>query len=143
MAAGTPPACAVACLSALHRHSRESAVGVAFLVTRLRSDGSRFHLACLIAAAILLNFGTTANSTLGRRAIFILEAEFRSRLNGLYMASFFAGGAVGSSLGGWAYATGGWGLASGAGCSFAVLAFGLFLTEFVGLKTTSEAIKGF
>jgi predicted MFS family arabinose efflux permease len=115
------------------------AVGIAFLLTDLRSDGSTFHLACLIAAAILLDFGTTANTTLGQRAIFILGAEFRSRLNGLYMAAFFAGGAVGSSLGGWAYATRGWGLASAAGCGFAVLAFGLFLTEFVRPKTTSQA----
>jgi predicted MFS family arabinose efflux permease len=105
------------------------AVAVAFLLTNLRSDGSAFHLACLIAAAILLDFGMTANTTLGQRAIFILGAEFRSRLNGLYMAAFFTGGAVGSSLGGWAYATGGWGLASAMGCGFAGLAFGLFLTE--------------
>jgi predicted MFS family arabinose efflux permease len=115
------------------------AVGVAFLMTDLCSDGSTLHLACLLAAAILLDFGTTANTTLGQRAIFLLGAEFRSRLNGLYMAAFFAGGAVGSSLGGWAYTTGGWGLASGAGCGFAVLAFGLFLTEFVRPKTTSQA----
>lgn len=60
----------------------------------------------------------TANLTLGQRAIFVLATEFRSRLNGLYMAAFFAGGAAGSILGGWAYATGGWSLASwiGFGC---------------------------
>jgi predicted MFS family arabinose efflux permease len=115
------------------------AVAVAFFLTDLRSDESTFHLACLIAAAILLDFGTTANTTLGQRAIFVLGAEFRSRLNGLYMAAFFAGGAVGSGLGGWAYTTGGWGLASGAGSGFAVLAFGLFLTGFVRPKTRSQA----
>jgi hypothetical protein len=41
------------------------------------------------------------------------------------MAAFFAGGAIGSSLGGWIYAIGGWDLASSVGCGFAVLAFGL------------------
>jgi hypothetical protein len=41
---------------------------------------------------------------LGQRAIFSLGAEYRSRLNGLYMATFFVGGAIGSALGGWAYA---------------------------------------
>jgi hypothetical protein len=115
------------------------AVGVAFLLTHLLGDGSAFHLACLIAAAILLDFGMTANLTLGQRAIFVLGAEFRSRLNGLYIAAFFAGGAAGSSLGGWAYSVGGWRFASAAGCAFAVLAFGLFLTEFVHPKTTSQA----
>jgi hypothetical protein len=44
----------------------------------------------------------TANLTLGQRAIFVLATEFRSRLNGLYMAAFFTGGAAGSTLGGWA-----------------------------------------
>jgi predicted MFS family arabinose efflux permease len=114
------------------------AVGVAFLLTRLRSDGSAFHLATLIAAAIVLDFGMTANLAVGQRAIFMLGAEFRSRLNGLYLAAFFAGGAIGSSLGGWAYATGGWGLASATGCGFAILVFGLFLTEFVQRKTASR-----
>jgi predicted MFS family arabinose efflux permease len=107
------------------------AVGGAFLLTHLRGDGSAFHLACLIAAAILLDFGMTANLTLGQRAIFVLGAEFRSRLNGLYMAAFFVGGAAGSSLGGWIYAIAGWSWASTAGCGFAVLAFGLFVTEFL------------
>jgi predicted MFS family arabinose efflux permease len=110
------------------------AVGIAFLLTHLYSGGSASHLASLIAAAVILDFGMTANLTLGQRAIFVLGAQFRSRLNGLYMAAFFVGGAVGSSFGGWAYATGGWGLASAAGCGFAVLAFGLFLTEFVHRK---------
>ena len=110
------------------------AVGGAFLLTHLRCDGSAFHLACLIGAAVLLDFGMTANLTLGQRAIFVLGAEFRSRLNGLYMAAFFAGGAAGSSLGGWAYASGGWALASAAGCGLAILALGLFLTEFLPSK---------
>jgi predicted MFS family arabinose efflux permease len=114
------------------------AVGVAFVLTQLRSDGSVPHLALLVVAAILLDFGMTANLTLGQRAIFVLGAEFRSRLNGLYMAAFFAGGAIGSSLGGWAYASGGWHLASAAGCGCAVLAFGLFLTEFYHPKATRD-----
>ncbi len=45
-----------------------------------------------------------ANLVLGQRAIFALGADMRSRLNGLYFALFFAGGALGSALGGWVYA---------------------------------------
>jgi hypothetical protein len=47
------------------------------------------------------------------------------------MAAFFDGGAIGSGLGGWAYAIGNWDLASSVECGFAVLAFGLFLTDFL------------
>lgn len=87
-------------------------VAVAFLITHIAPTGSLPALALLTFAAILLDFGVTTNLVLGQRAIFVLGAEYRSRLNGLYMATFFAGGAVGSALGGWLYAEGGWWAAS-------------------------------
>ena len=105
------------------------AVAAAFLVTRFAADGSDGSLALLVATAILLDFGMTANLTLGQRAIFLLAPEFRSRLNGLYMSAFFAGGAAGSALGGWAYATGGWPLVSWIGFAFPIAALCLFVTE--------------
>lgn len=67
-------------------------------------SGSTLSLVILVISAILLDMGVSANLVLGQRAIFSLGAEFRSRLNGLYMAIFFAGGAIGSATGGWAYA---------------------------------------
>jgi predicted MFS family arabinose efflux permease len=84
-------------------------VAVAVLVTRFADAdaGSPLRIPLLIAAAILLDFGMAANLTLGQRAIFVLGAEYRNRLNGLYLSAFFVGGAVGSALGGWAYAHGG------------------------------------
>jgi predicted MFS family arabinose efflux permease len=87
-------------------------VAVAFLLSRLGNADTGFALGCLVAAGILLDFGVTAHLVLAQRAIYALGAEFRGRLNGLFMAIFFAGGAVGSALGGWAYAQGGWGLAA-------------------------------
>ena len=110
------------------------AVAAAFLITHFADDGSGCSLALLIAAAILLDFGMTANLTLGQRAIFVLGAEFRGRLNGLYMSAFFAGGAAGSTLGGWAYATGGWSLASWIGFGLPIAALAFFLTEFLHPK---------
>lgn len=86
-------------------------------------------LGLLTLAAIGVDFGSAANLTLGQRAIFALGAAHRARLNGLYMAIFFAGGAVGSALGGWAYATGGWALASSIGTALPVLAFVYQMTE--------------
>ncbi|RRD21378.1 MFS transporter [Brucellaceae bacterium VT-16-1752] len=105
------------------------AVVGAFLMTHIASEGSMLALGLLVAAAILLDFGVAANMTLGQRAIFSLGAELRSRLNGLYMATFFVGGAVGSAAGGWAYAQGGWSLASWIGFAFPVAALAYFVTE--------------
>jgi predicted MFS family arabinose efflux permease len=101
----------------------------AFLISHLAADGSLTALVVLTVAAILLDFGVTTNLVCGQRAIYGLSAEHRSRLNGLYMATFFAGGALGSALGGWAYATGGWTLTAWIGFCFPALAFLLFLTE--------------
>jgi len=101
-------------------------VAVAILITRFAATGSSLGIPLLAAAAILLDFGMTANLTLGQRAIFVLGAEYRSRLNGLYMSAFFAGGAVGSTLGGLAFALGGWSLASWIGFAFPMLALAFF-----------------
>jgi predicted MFS family arabinose efflux permease len=105
------------------------AVAVGFLITHIAAPGSSWALGLLVAAAIVLDFGVSANMTLGQRAIFGLGAEFRARLNGLYMTTFFFGGALGSALGGWAYAQGGWGLTSWIGFALPMLALGYFATE--------------
>jgi predicted MFS family arabinose efflux permease len=105
------------------------AVAGAFLMTHIGAAGSPVALALLVAAAILLDFGVQGNVVLGYRAIFSLGAEYRSRLNGLYMATFFAAGAAGSALGGWAYAQGGWSLASWIGFALPAAALLYFATE--------------
>jgi predicted MFS family arabinose efflux permease len=101
----------------------------AFLITQMAPQGSMLALTTPVAAAILLDFGTTAIMTLGQRAIFSLQAEVRGRLNGLYMAAFFIGCAVGSALGGRAYAEGGWTLAARVGLAFPIVALARFMTE--------------
>ena len=100
-----------------------------FLITHIAPEGSHLSLALLVVAAIVLDFAVTTNLVLGQRAIFTLGAEFRSRLNGIFMATFFMGGAAGSALGGWAYATGQWTAASWLGFALPALAFAFFLTE--------------
>ena len=105
------------------------AVAAAFALTGLVPLGSAVSLGLLVAAAVLLDFGVSANMTLGQRAIFALGAEFRSRLNGLYMATFFVGGALGSAVGGWAFAQGGWALAAGIGAALPMLALAYWATE--------------
>lgn len=85
---------------------------LSFALTHFAAPGSRLGLALMTIAAILLDSSVTTSLVVGQRAIFALGAEKRSRLNGLFIATFFAGGAFGSAIGGWAYAQGGWGLAS-------------------------------
>ena len=104
-------------------------VAVSLLVGRLGLAGSTLGLVALVATAVLLDFGVTAHLVLGQRAIFSLQPEYRSRLNGLYMATFFAGGAVCSALGGWAYAQGGWSLTMWVGLGLPLLALAGVATE--------------
>lgn len=98
-----------------------------FLISLEAQEGSTLSLVLLTLAAIVLDYGVTANLITGQRAIFALDAEYRSRLNGLYMASFFLGGAACSALGARAYAHGGWTLACWAGFALPVVALAHFL----------------
>ncbi len=45
------------------------------------------------------------------------------------MATFFAGGAIGSAMGGWTYAQGGWPLSDSVGLGLPVLALLCYATE--------------
>lgn len=101
----------------------------AFLLTRLAEPGSTLSLVLLVAGALLLDFGVQANVVLGSRALFMLGAEARGRLNGLYIAIFFVAGAAGSALGAWAFAQGGWPLAAWIGFAAPVVALLWFATE--------------
>jgi predicted MFS family arabinose efflux permease len=106
---------------------------LAFLLTLVGDAGSTTSLVLLVAAAIPLDFGVQGNVVLDYRALFILGAEYRSRLNGLYMATFFLAGAAGSGLGAWAFARGGWELASCIGLALPALALIYFATEHRGV----------
>src|SRR5262249_48860821 len=102
---------------------------LSFLMTLPAVPGSDLGLALLVAAGIVIDFGVTTNVVLGQRAIYRLGDAFRSRLNGIYMATFFAGGAIGSALGAWAYAHGGWSWTAWAGLALPAAALAFFATE--------------
>ena len=107
-----------------------ASVAGSFLLWHVGAAGSTLALAALVLAGITVDLGVSANLVLSQRAIYALGAEFRGRLNGLFMAIFFFGGAVGSALGGWAYARGGWEAASLTGLALPVLALLMYATEF-------------
>ena len=105
-------------------------VAACFPLTRLAHPGSTVACILLAAAGLFIGMGMTANVVLGQRAIFLLRAEHRSRLNGLYIAASYLSGAVGSAAGGLAYARGGWPLASWIGLALPLAALICFATEF-------------
>jgi predicted MFS family arabinose efflux permease len=70
-----------------------------------------------------------ANLVFGQRSIFTLGTHIRSRLNGLYMATFFAGGAIGSAITSLCFAGGGWTLVSVVGTAFPLAALLFYATE--------------
>ncbi|KYZ75247.1 MFS transporter [Anaerosporomusa subterranea] len=102
---------------------------LSFLLTHIFEDHSTIALAMLVIAAITLDMAVSGNLVLGQRAIYSLGSEIRGRVNGVFMAVFFIGGAIGSAFGGWAYAYGGWMFASILGLSMPVAALLYYFTE--------------
>lgn len=99
---------------------------VGFGLAYLASGGS---LALMVAAGIVLDAGVQVNFVISQRAIHMLPGEQRSRLNGLFLALFFFGGALGSALTGLAYMRGGWSSVLLLGTLFPLAAIGLFLCD--------------
>lgn len=79
-----------------------AAFGLAYL-------GAAVHSVILLAlAGMLLDAGVQCNLVIGQRAIYMLHAEMRSRLNGVFMALFFTGGAAASAITSTLLLHGGW-----------------------------------
>lgn len=102
---------------------------LSFLLPLFAPHAKPLALGLLALAAIVLDAAVAANLVLGQRALFALGADIRSRLNGLYFALFFAGGAVGSALGGWMLARHGWQAALVAGMLLPALALPTWIME--------------
>lgn len=104
-------------------------VVISLLLPLIIQTSSPIGIAVLVVSSLLLDAGVSANLVLGQREIFSLSPEIRSRLNGLFMAIFFFGGAIGSAIGGWAYAEGGWSTALWVGITFPIISLLYFTTE--------------
>lgn len=107
-------------------------LGIAGFALPLLAPGSGLlGLVLLGVASIVLDMGVAASLVLGQRAIFNLAPEVRSRLNGIYLALFFAGGALGSAVGGLIFARYGWQATLLAGMAFPALGLAYWVTEYV------------
>lgn len=103
-------------------------VALSFLLTRIEGSMT-MRLAALVLAAIALDFGVSMNFVIGQRAIFALAPAYRGRLNAIYIAIFFLGGAVGSAVGAWSFASHGWPLTAWLGFALPVMAMVYYASE--------------
>ncbi|MDE2319258.1 MAG: MFS transporter [Rhodospirillales bacterium] len=75
----------------------------------IAAAGAGFHSVLVLAlAAIMLDAAVQTSLVLGQRSIYVLAPDMRSRMNGVFMAMFFLGGAAGSAVTGPLLANGGW-----------------------------------
>jgi len=87
-----------------------------------------------VLAGIILDAGVQMNMLVGQRTIYSLGADIRSRVNALYIALFFLGGAIGSALSGWAVSHGGHLSVAMIGLCFPAITLILFVGELIGRK---------
>ncbi|WP_331303570.1 MFS transporter [Methylobacterium oryzae] len=65
-------------------------------------------VAALTCSSLVLCIGLTIHAVLAQRDVLSSREDAHGRVNGAFMAAYFTGGALGSALGAWLYATGGW-----------------------------------
>ncbi|MER6976741.1 MFS transporter [Streptomyces carpinensis] len=106
--------------------------GIAFVVAALAFALAGFggHSVVLIAlAAILVDTAVQTTLILGQHTIYQLDSAARARLNSAFIATFFAGGAVGSQLGSVVYHAGGWSALTVLGAALPLIALLYWTTE--------------
>ena len=76
-----------------------AALGIIILAFFLAAwgGGAGHSLTGLALAGVLLDAGVQANLVIGQREIYALAPHMRSRMNGIFMAIFFTGGAMASA----------------------------------------------
>jgi predicted MFS family arabinose efflux permease len=113
------------------RGHERTATGAAFLVaaTGFGLTIVPHNLWAIIAGAILMDLAVQTTLVLGQRAIYALDPAERSRLNTLYIATFFCGGAAGSAISGAAYAHFAWPGVVVFGAALPLAAFAFWLTD--------------
>lgn len=92
-------------------------VAVAFVFIGM----GQFYLWALILGAIALDLGSRAGLVGNQTRIYALTPEARSRLNTIFMAAYFVGGAIGTKLGVAAGAYAGWKGLGFLGCTLAAV----------------------
>lgn len=93
-------------------------------------------LVLLAVGAFLLDAGSVADQTLGRRAINMIRPEARGRINALFVGVFFIGGSLGSSLSGLVFQHFGW---AGVCAQAAAFLAAAFASNLIGGRSANPA----
>jgi predicted MFS family arabinose efflux permease len=103
---------------------------VSFVLTWIGGHtGGATAVTLFVIAGILIDAGTQGNVVAGQRAIYALAGHIRSRLNALFLACAFFGGAIGSGFSGFAVASGGTSMIAIIGIGASLVALALFGLE--------------
>jgi predicted MFS family arabinose efflux permease len=92
--------------------------------------GAWGHLIPLVAGGVILDVGVQGNMVISQRAIYGLAPAIRSRVNGIYIAIFFLGGAFGSAVASPVFTAWGWTAICAIGIAMPALSLLFFATEF-------------
>ncbi|CAO5184843.1 putative uncharacterized transporter YgaY [Frankia sp. AiPs1] len=87
------------------------------------------HLAGLVVGILALDLAVQALHITNQSEIYRLRPEARSRLTAAYMATYFAGGLLGSLAADTAYSQGGWTAVSLTGAAFGLVAVAVAATD--------------
>jgi MFS family permease len=79
-------------------------------------------LPVLVLGVVLLDLGVQSSQVANQTRIYAIDASARSRLNTVYMFTYFCGGATGSALAAICWSAGGWNAVCLLGLGFLVLA---------------------
>lgn len=117
------------------KFSPRAIVGAMTFVTLLAYGifaGFGYHIAGLILGVIVLDWGVQAGHVANQTRVYALLPNAHSRLNTVYMSSYFVGGSLGSYLAVRGWKAAGWGGVCEVGASFAIA--GLLAHTLAGMK---------
>ena len=118
------------------------ATAVLLLLCWLPLGLGRHWLAALIVGILVLDLAVQGLHITNQSEIYRLRPEARSRLTSAYMASYFAGGLVGSFAAATAYGHGGWTAVSVTGACFGLIAATLAAREIDAADAADAAVAG-
>ena len=84
------------------------------------------RLGGLVAGVLLLDVGVQGNHVSNLARVHARRPEARSRMNTVYMVTYFVGGSLGTAVGTWAWTGHGWAGVCAAGAGFVLAALGVW-----------------